>query len=282
MRVVPSSPRARRRLTRLGILVVAGGVVAGIVLLIPNPKAPNPAPAKNAPPAQAVSHSTYVSPAERHAIDATLRKFVPAAIARRSPSTAWRLAGPELKGGSTLQQWRHGTSPIPYFPASATNFSWRTIDSSAGSVDFSLLVHPRAGSKQTSSWVFSGQMVKRGGHWLVNGMYTTAILARPTKSGRHEIGPADFAAGGASSSSQSGPPTTGGAALGKPWLFAVGGVVLLVLLVPLGLGVASVVRSRRARKLYGRSEPQSLPPLPRSAQRPGDPAGSGGVSAQRH
>jgi hypothetical protein len=263
MWVVPSSPRLRRRLLRLGIALAAVGAVAAIVVLVRSPKGPNPAPAKNAPPAQLVTQSTHVSPADRRAINATLDRFIPAALDRSSPQTAWRLAGPELKGGSTLQQWRRGTSPLPYYPARGKTFhSWTTIDAGPGYVDFSLLVHPKHGAPE-SSWVFAGAMVKRGGRWLVNGLYTTATMARPTKTGRHEVGPADFAAGAPGQNGQSTPPPTGKGALGKAWLLAAAGAVVLALLFPLAFGVASVIRSRQARRRYARSDPRPLPPLPR-------------------
>jgi hypothetical protein len=283
MSLVPSSPRVQRRLKRLGIVLAVAGAVAAIMLLIPNPKGPNPAPAKNAPRAQVASRSTSVTRSERRAIDRTLDRFIPAALDRTSPQTAWALSGPGLRGGSTLEQWRHGTSPVPYYPASGRTFhGWRTIDAGPGYVDFNLLVHPRHGSRQ-SAWVFSGQMIKHGGRWLVNGLYTIATMAKPTKSGRHEVGPDDYAAAGASSSSSAtGPQPNGPSALGKKGLLAVVGVISLVVLFPLAFFAFSMLRARRARRRYERPAARALPPLPRSAQRASEPAGGGGVGGQRH
>lgn len=255
-----SSPRRRRRLKWAGAAGVVVLAVVGIVLLLPQPPAPSVSPAKNAPRVKLVTHSTYVSPRERRQIDSVLDRFVPAALSHDSMRTAWKLAGPELTGGTTLKEWLHGTSPIPYYPVGGTTFhSWKTIDSGPGYVVFNLLVHPRHKLK-TGAWVFSGEMVKRGSHWLVNRFYTIALLSPPTKSGRHEIGPADFAA-----SAPSAPPAAiGHGRLGKVWLAAIGGVVLLVILFPLGFGIASVLRSRRARKQYEVERDAELPPLPRS------------------
>ncbi len=277
MRVVTSSPRLRRRLARIGAALALAGIVAAIAVLLPSPKQPNPAPAKNGPQAQLVNHSTRVSRAERRAIDATLDRFIPAALNRSSPATAWQLAGPELTSGSTLRQWRNGNSPIPYYPVRGKTFhGWRTLDAGPGYVVFDLLVHPRHGS-QTSSWVFSGEMVKHGSRWLVNRLYTTAIMQRPTKSGQHEVGPADFGAGAVQTQA---PPSRTGAALGKTWLFVVAGVVGLVLLFPLGFGITSVVRSRRRRREYERT--RELPPLPRTVQTASSGGGSGSASGPRH
>jgi hypothetical protein len=282
MRVVPSSPRARRRLVRLGIVLAVAGAVAAIMALVHGGKTPSSAPPKNAPRAQLVKQSKYVSPADRHAIDRTLDQFIPAALNRTAPATAWRLSGPDLKGGTTLRQWRHGTSPIPYYPARGTTFhGWTTIDAEPNAVDFSLLVHPRHGS-QTSSWVFSGQMIKRHGRWLVNDLYTAAIMVRPDKHGRHEVGPADFAAGAGAQSGQGGaPPPSDSARLGKTWLIILVVGIALALLFPLGFGIVSALRSRRSRMRYVRSEQRTLPPLPRAGQT-SEPAGGGGIGAPRH
>jgi hypothetical protein len=283
MRVLPSSPRARRRFIRLGIALAIVGTLAAVLALVHGGKTPSAAPPKNAPHAQLVKQSKYVSPADRRAINKVLDQFIPAALDRTAPATAWRLSGPDLKGGTTLREWRHGTSPIPYYPAHGKTFhGWTTIDAERNSVDFSLLVHPRRGS-QTSSWVFQGQMIKRHGGWLVNGLYTAAIMVRPDKHGRHEVGPADYAAGAAASSGQGGaPPPSGSARLGKSWLIILIAGISLVLLFPIGFGAASAVRSRRSRMRYMRSQSRTLPPLPTAAKGTSDPTGSGGVGAQPH
>ena len=270
MRLLPSSPRARRRFVRLGIALAVIAAIAAIAALVRSPKQPSAAPAKNAPHAQLVTQSTHVSASDRRAIDRTLDRFVPAGLSGLSAATAWRLSGPELKGGTSLREWQSGTSPIPHYPARGTTFhNWTTIDAGKDYVDFNLLIHPKHG-KNGSSEVFSGQMIKRSGRWLVNGLYTIAVFARPDKHGRHELGPADYAAGqGASQGSQSAaPPTSGKGRLGTTWLIAAAAAILLALLFPLGFGVVSAIRSRRARRRYLSSEPRTLPPLPRSSGEP--------------
>jgi hypothetical protein len=126
-------------------------------------------------------------------------------------------------------------------------------------------------------------MIKRDGRWLVNGLYTAAILARPDKHGRHEVGPADFAAGAAAQSGQgSAPPPSGSARLGKTWLIILVVGIALALLFPLGFGAASALRSRRSRRRYVGSQSRTLPPLPGTAQGTSEPAAGGGVGAHRH
>jgi hypothetical protein len=265
MRVIPSSARARRRLFRLGIVLAVVGAIAGITVGLQSPKQPSSAPAKNAPPAQLVTRSTRVTAHERRAINATLSAFLGAALDRSSPATAWRLAGPEMKSGSTLREWRAGTSPVPYFPSREKAFGgWEAVDAGPDYVVFDhLLVHPRRGSN-TSSSIFAGEVIKSHGHWLVNRLYTIAVMKRPTKTGTHQVGPQDYAA--PSSSSQSGAGQTSGGSLGKQWLLVGVGIVGLALLFPLGFAIASALRSRRRQKQYMEHRNRDLPPLPRSLQ----------------
>jgi hypothetical protein len=258
----------RRRLVRTGTALLAAGAISVIVLLVPEPKPPNPNPVKNAPPAKLISPvNEHVSPAARRGINATLDRFIPAALGHQSMATAWQLSGPELKGGSSLRQWQSGTSPFPYYPPGGETFhGWTTIDAGPKYVVFNLLVHERSGDK-TASRVFSGEMVKRGSRWVVNRLYTIATMQKPTKGGQHEVGPADYAA---SSPTGEVPRATPG--LGKEWLLVGGGVVLLVFLFPAAFLVGSAVRSRRRRRRYEQSHGRSLPPLPGSGSGPADGA----------
>jgi hypothetical protein len=264
MRVIPSSPRARRRLFRLGIALTVAGTIASIALSVHSPKQPSSAPAKNAPPAQHLAKRTHITPRERRAINATLDRFLGASLDRSSPATAWRLAGPEMKSGSTLREWRAGTSPVPYFPTRENTFGgWETVDAGPNYVVFDhLLVHPKHGSN-TSASIFAGEVVKSGSHWLVNRLYTIAVMKRPTKTGTHQVGPQDYAAPGASGQ---GSAQTSVGTLGKQWLLIVVGLVGLALLFPLGFGAASIVRSRRRRRQYTEHRNRDLPPLPRPLQ----------------
>jgi hypothetical protein len=66
------------------------------------------------------------------------------------------------------------------------------------------------------------------------------------------------------------------------WLLVAGGVIVLALLFPLGFGVASVLRSRQARRRYSRTASHALPPLPQSFRSSSETAGGGGVGGPRH
>lgn len=271
MPLLPSSPRARRKLAWISaaaVLVAAGLAVA---FLIPNHKTGQGNPTGNEGPAQvAITTSTRLTAADRRQIDAVLDRFIPAGMERRDPALAWRLAGPEMKVSSTLAQWRRGTSPIPYYqPKEKTFHGWSTIDAGPRYVIFNLLLHPLH-PERVGTYVFSGEVVKPGQQWLVNRLYTIAIMNGPHFSTTHELGPADFAAPGAKGQ---GEPETVKHSLG---ILPIALILSLVILVPLAVVGGAFVRARRWRRRVRTDARTTLPPLPsgylRESEERRDPA----------
>jgi hypothetical protein len=248
----------RRRLFWIALAVAAAGTASGLILAIPSPKHENVNPTGNEGPAQTVAQTNVpLTRRNRQEIETLLEKFVPAAVDRQSAATAWALAGPELKATSTLAQWKKGISPVPQFPVREKRFDgWPTVDVEKNQVVLSLLVHPKPGSGDLGDYTFSVQTIKQGGRWLVNRIYTIAIN-HPVRNGKHEIGPADFAA----PSSGGGASPSGKSRLGSSWLLPIVGLLSLAFVIPLTVGVTLFVRSRRAKRRYSE---ESLPPLPSS------------------
>ena len=259
---IPESPRLRRRLKWVAIagsLVVAGILVA---VLIPStgPSSGNAVGTRR--PAQlAVNTHQKLSQADRRQIDTLLDRFIPAAVDRRDPSTAWALAGPEMRGASSLSAFRNGDLPVPSYPANERNYHhWRAIDVEKGSVVLNVLVHPRD-PKKIGTWVFSVEVVKSKSRWLVNRIYTIAVMNPPVRPATvtHELGPADYAAP---------PPTSRTSTTSSPsshsFLLPVVAILALILVNPLALGIAVFVRARRWRRAVQASGRTELPPLPSS------------------
>jgi len=97
-----------------------------------------------------------------------------------------------------------------------------------------ILVHPKDPTR-LGTWVFSAQVVKSKGRWLVNRIYTIAVMNPPTRppTETHELGPADYAAppaGGTSRGKISKPTIIGKKGL-IPGLIVVG----LILLIPISI-----------------------------------------------
>jgi hypothetical protein len=252
------SPRARRRFILIACLAVLLGGLGAVFALIPSHGPSAPGPTGNEGPAQlaAATPAVRLTKADHQAIDAVLDRFLPAVMERKDPAAGWALAGPEMKSGSTLAGWRRGNLPVPDYPASEKTFhNWTTIDSEKGSVIFNLIAHPAMGSS-LAPYVFSGEVVKVHGHWLVNRLYTIAIMNKPTRTNPHpEVGPADFSAGAVGPSSDA---TKGHGSRLLPVL----GILAAIALVPLTLGGIALFKAfrwRRQVRSSGRSQVPSLP-----------------------
>jgi hypothetical protein len=259
---IPESPRLRRRLKWVAIagsVVVAGVLVA---VLIPSRGLPKDNAVGIRRPADlAVDTHQKLSPADRRQIDTLLDRFIPAAVQRRDPAAAWALAGPEIRSASSLGAFRKGDLPVPNYPANEKNYHhWRAIDVERSSVVLNVLVHPK--NPQTfGTWVFSIEAVKSKSRWLVNRIYTIAVMNPPVRPATvtHELGPADYATP---------PPTsrtsTTSHASSHSFLLPVVAIFALILGIPLALGVTALVRARRWRRSVRASGRTELPPLPSS------------------
>lgn len=240
-------------------------VIGGIFTLLPSTHPPNPTPSGKEGAAQlAARTSTRVPAADRRLIDEAFDHFIPNALNRKNPEIAWAWAGPTLRVDSSLAQWRKGTMAVPRYPAAGTAFhGWRALDATPTQVDYSLLVHPRPGT-HVSQWVFQGSLVKSHGRWLVDTIYTTAIMAKP-HNGFQEVGPADFAAGSSTKEPPQDKPK-----LSRTWLSSLIGVLVgFLVLVPLGLGTVVLIRRRRWNRrnaAEGRNELPALPPAVRKRE----------------
>jgi hypothetical protein len=250
MRAV-SSPRLSRRLVRWSIGVAGLGGIVLVFALVPEQKQPGraatgkPGSAKVARPV-----NLRVRPGERRAVDNVLDRFIPAGVGRRAMTRAWRLAGPELRAGSTLRQWRNDVSPIPYYPVAGKTFhDWTTLDAGPNFVEFALQVFPRRGS-HLGAWAFSGLVVRRHSRWLVDRLYTAATY----NTAGALTGPPDLIGGLVNSgapSNRRGPGIGSGA-----WIVC--SVVILLLILPAFLFSAFLWDGWPRRR--GPNRP--LPPLP--------------------
>lgn len=259
---IPESPRLRRRLRWVaiaGLLVVAGVLIA---VLIPNKGPSKGAATGNESPAQlAVNTHQKLSRADRRQIDSLLDRFIPAAVGRANLSTAWALAGPEMRSSSSLAEFRKGNLPVPSYPANETNYHhWRAIDVEHGSVVLNILVHPKNPQK-LGTWVFSIDVVKSKHAWRVNHIYPIAVMNPPVRPSTvtHELGPADYAAPAPTQRT-----STTASPSSRSFLLPVVGIFAVLLLIPLALGAAALLRAQRWRRTVRASGRTELPPLPGS------------------
>jgi hypothetical protein len=128
------------------------------------------APAAAAPP-------TIPQP-DRGQIMQLLRTFVPEAAGRVHPGRARFLATPQMRALATPAQWRSGDLPVFPFPVGDAQYGIRPITVTPDDVTFDLMLHPKAGSGAGVA-VYTAEVKKIGGRWLVNEMFPTAQFASP-------------------------------------------------------------------------------------------------------
>jgi len=238
---VSASPRARRRAARIGVALAAIGAVAALALTVQH-HGHRSAPVTSAPvrvPAE--QEQVRVTAADRDAIDATLDRFVPAAMGRRDPGVAYDLSTPALRQGMTRAQWRHGQIPVyPLVPRGTEFHGWRLNYAYRGDIDLDLLLQPKAGSGgRPISYRIELKRIDR--RWLVDSAIPVAVFGSHRITATPDFGPG-AAVGG-----------SGKSRLSPAWFLLPAAIVGLFLAIPVGLLARDWRRGRRAMREYRRA-----------------------------
>lgn len=243
MTALLSSPRRRRRLAWLGIVLLAVTAVATALLLSDPARLP---PEKLRPgTAPPVAREMRLTAAMRRGIDRTLAEFVPAAVGRENPARAWELAGPGLRAGGRLQEWRNGLMPVqPYaFARQKSLRDWRLIYAQSDRVAIDLMLFPRVGSRE-GPIVFGIDLVPRRRGWLVDSIFPAAIW-----SGKDErpfvTGAQDFTAKFGTKKSTYDKPKLPEARLSAVWLLVPGLIFGAAIAAALAILARGLVSRRR-------------------------------------
>jgi hypothetical protein len=174
-----ASPRRRRRLAWCAGLIglVVGGVVA--VKAMPEPEELPPETFSKQRAWDVLAHERYVrlTRRDRRAINATLDRFVPAAVARKSPVDAYAVSTPNLRSQATTRQWRTGDIPVHPFPARGHTFhGWTVNYAQPRHVNLDLLLMPDL-KKEVHPIAFTIDVEKVRGKWLVDAVLPIAVFA---------------------------------------------------------------------------------------------------------
>jgi hypothetical protein len=105
----------------------------------------------------------------RRGIDATMARFVPAAVTGKDPALAWELAGPGLRAGTTRRDWLKGEMPVYRFPWDGDRgelLGWTPQFTYRNRVAFDIALGARKGTHTVME--VSVDVVRRGSTWLVN------------------------------------------------------------------------------------------------------------------
>jgi hypothetical protein len=247
-----ASPRRRRRLAwgaGLGALTLA---VVMAAKAMPGGKELPPDTFSNRQAVNVLANEKLVnvSRRDRAAINTTLDRFVPAAVARQNPVAAYSVSTDNLRSQATARQWRAGDIPVHPFPARGRTFhGWTVNYAMRNHVNLDLLVMPDL-KKELRPIAFTIDVQKVRGRWLVDAVLPIAVFAPlPPQGNRgpvistYDLVPSGVRGGAAGSSRLS------HAWFLVPFALVAGGILLVT-----GLVVRGWLRDRRIR--HG-----PLPPL---------------------
>lgn len=253
------SYRWRRRLlfTVVPIAVAAPLIYLGVHLSSPGnpenangPTVPNytqPTPAK-------------FTRAKQREVRRVLAKFITSAVAREDPARSWNLAAPSMKEGVSRKEWNRGDLPVVPYPALHKGLGqWDYVEYSyRDSIGLEVFLFPKPGSGY-SALTADVELVKGPkDRWLVDywmpkkfhGPPAVAKSAKPAKPRRQAAGKRRYSPKAKTTAAPK--PTQ---LYTKPrqsrlyWIIPVA-ILSLVLLVPIGFGIMTMLRNRKAARDY--------------------------------
>ena len=240
----------------LGAGVLVAGVVAAAIVLAPGVNKPHET-VKPGGRVAVAQKKVRVTPASRRAIDDLFDAFIPAAVERRDVARAFPLVTHGFRAGVSRSEWMRGSLPVMPYDATGRSFhGWTLNYAYPREISVSLLLQPAAKEK-LGAIAFTAVVKKRpGGPWLVDSFVPAAMFApkmSAPKEKPHLLAQPDFMPAASQPSSQavaSAPSGRGTDSLSTTWLLVPGAILLLIVLVPVGAGVAHVRRTRRAYRDY--------------------------------
>jgi hypothetical protein len=253
-RILPHSPRTRRRLFKAAAVLVAAGAAGLVVLLLPNDHG-GIASSSGTGTVQLVRRQKQVrvTPQMRASIDALFDQFVPRAIARQDPVSVRPFVTPNLWRQATPAEWRAGTIPVPpYDPAGTTFHGWSVFYAFPRNVSVRLTLEPRRRGDPVGSFIVGLKLI--GSRWLVDGIYTEGM-----HGGERAAAPAATV-----EQSTTTERVVGGSRgrLSSTWLLVPLGLLSLIVIIPVAVFTHQWWGDRRVRR-RDRGALEQLPPLPR-------------------
>jgi hypothetical protein len=246
------SPRLRRRLLRLGGVAVVCGIAALVFVLLPNTSGNLKSHFSNEPEQRVVSQRQVpVTPARRAQVNKLFDAFVPAAVERRDPNSAYDLVTPSFRAGASRAAWRRGNLPVSFYePRSRTFHGWTVDTSYRTSMSVQLYLQPR--NPREGAVDYSVDLRRLHGRWLIDSLYQRASYPPAVAAGRSKAPPKAAA-----------PPATlfRKANSGLMWILILA-LFSLIVAVPLCFFGVQWFSARRGRRRLA-AEWKPLPPLRR-------------------
>jgi hypothetical protein len=233
------SPKVRRRLMWIGGLLLVAGIAAAAVVALPKG---HEAKEVFRPGAVVLTTPNKVpmTHARREAVDRVLDTFVPAAVERRDPLRALPLVTDAYRSGVSNSEWRRGNLPVfPFQSSNRTFHDWTLNYSYPDEMSIEILLHP-AKTETLGAQAFTVVLKRSHDRWLIDEFAPSASFAPAHSTPRIRAQP-DYT-----------PFATdrGKNRLSTSWLLLPAAVLALIILVPVGIGIAKWRRSRRAWREY--------------------------------
>jgi hypothetical protein len=240
VRILPASPRKRRRLAwgataLLALAALAAAIVGGRGESAP--VEPETRGRGSLPPAQ--PSTVKRTAAELEAPLAVAAKFIRTAVERRDVDASWGLVTPDLRAGYTRRTWARGDIPIVPFPAGQVR--WTLDYSFEDSVGFQVALFPKAGSDvRATVFLLDLEAVKAGKsrRWLVSAFTPTPQQPQGVPGSPLRPQPERL--------------VSDGQVLGAAWLLVPLALLGLAILIPLTLGISYWWRVRRAERDFAK------------------------------
>jgi hypothetical protein len=261
-----SSPRWRRRLAPPLVLAALAAPLIYLGIHLSDPGNPGNAtgPAVNVPGYTQPKPAPFTK-AKQRAVKKVLREFILTAVDRRDVGRSWEISAPSLREGFTRRQWSRGDLPVVPYPAANRGLGrWSFVEYSyADAVGLEVFLFPKPGSGW-SAMTADVELVKgrdgkwRVDYWMPKKFHGPPSLAKATP-GAKKAKPAKKApTHRAVGKRRAAAPTA--AATPKPsraWWIVPIALLALIVLTPIGIGVGSWYRNRRAEREYLRTHGRS-------------------------
>jgi hypothetical protein len=171
---VMNSRKFQRWFPWIAGLVLVAGVVAALVLLVPNESGTSGKalqPAKNSPPVKKVEQVKLLKKVPSDARNVA-GKFLLTAVVRKNLDQAWPLAGPDVRQGMSQKEWMKGNIAVARFFGGIAKAPMSVDYATKDEVLLEVMLIPKAKGKQYKPAVFYVKLNKIGKgakrHWAVN------------------------------------------------------------------------------------------------------------------
>jgi hypothetical protein len=237
MRVRLSSPRFRRRLGWLAVLLVVAGLITLAATKYANTGTSNATPLIDKPATvYRVPARMHLTKQDRNELFYVTSRFVQTAVARKRLDSAWSMLGPEMRAGQTRRSWDTGFNNVVPFKADGIGlFSVLYAYQGDVAIDTGLVGGKGKGWTAKTFTIELKRYPGRNHQWLVASWVPKGIGGGGTLSPTRVAGPA---------------PPPFHSTLSARWLLAP--VVFLALLAVflISWGLSAAIRGRRAARRY--------------------------------